>query len=48
MQWRTIRSSAGAIAPVLATNSGGSSFRIAVIVSALVLRLKARWPLSIS
>src|SRR5690242_11013182 len=51
-QWRTIRSSAGEILlaaiPEREGKSGGSSFRIAVIVSALVLRLNARWPHSIS
>jgi hypothetical protein len=33
---------------LICVSSGGSSFRIAVIVSAAVSRLKARLPLSIS
>jgi hypothetical protein len=37
-QWRTMRSRTGLRAPLLSAISGGSSFRIAVIVSAVVSR----------
>ena len=47
-QWRTIRSSAGDRSVFDVDSSGGSSRRIAVIVSAAVSRLNARSPDSIS
>jgi hypothetical protein len=47
-QWRTMRSSAGEMSPFAAERSGGSSLRIADIVSAEESRRKARLPESIS
>ena len=44
----TTRSSAGGMARPLSASSGGVSFRIAVIVSAVVSPWNARRPLSIS